>query len=566
MITKKNSAIDFLTSHLSRKYILLVILAIACCVRLFRLGSVPASLYWEEVALGYDAYSIARTGKDHHGNSYPLVAFPSFGDYKPSGYFYAVVPFVATLGPNEWAVRLPSALAGIAAVFVVYAVTKELLDERTALTASVVLAIQPWHIQFSRGGWEVNFALFLLLIGTWLLIRARQKPYVLIGSVFFYAASMYTYHAARLFAPLVAAFGGVVLLYLWYRDAGKNIWRISRTQWSFVGVSIFFGVLIVFPLLSNLRSEAVSSRFSQTSIFSDLDPILRSNGAKERCGDTGLCKLLHHRYRYFGQVALQQWSAHFSAQFLFVRGDGNLRHGTGVSGLLYPIESAFILISLFVFLSKGAKSYLRSRPIEKRSKILFLAFIWIALAAVAPALVTPAPHALRFLFAAPAFAVLTAVGIDFILHSTKKYRIIIAFVCIGSYLFCTTRYLSWYYTGYAVQSAADWQYGYKELYDGLAQYKKEGEQVYISRTQGRPAMYYLFYSAYDPALLQKLEPDIPKDQLELLQVEDYHFVDGVPNGPGLFATGLDQQDPNSEFIGYIRRPDWSVVWSVWRRE
>src|SRR5687768_9057768 len=91
-----------------------VILLLAFFLRVYNITQ--QTPYWEEVALGYDAYSILKTGKDHHGNSWPIVAFESFGDWKPSFYFYAIVPFVQLFGLNLLAVRMPSVLSGIAIV------------------------------------------------------------------------------------------------------------------------------------------------------------------------------------------------------------------------------------------------------------------------------------------------------------------------------------------------------------------------------------------------------------------------------------------------------------------
>ncbi|MBU1967161.1 hypothetical protein KKH50_02615, partial [Patescibacteria group bacterium] len=93
-----------------------LILVLATGLRLYGITKFPPSLYWEEAALGYDAFSILRTGKDHHGNPFPIVAFESFGDWKPSLYFYAIVPFIKLLGLTELAVRLPAALSGIVIV------------------------------------------------------------------------------------------------------------------------------------------------------------------------------------------------------------------------------------------------------------------------------------------------------------------------------------------------------------------------------------------------------------------------------------------------------------------
>ncbi|GAJ17589.1 unnamed protein product, partial [marine sediment metagenome] len=98
------------------KLAIVLVLGLGIFFRFYKLDSLPPSLYWEEAALGYDAYSIAQTGRDHHNNPWPLAAFESFGDWKPAGYFYALVPFVKMFGLSSWVVRLPSAISGIAII------------------------------------------------------------------------------------------------------------------------------------------------------------------------------------------------------------------------------------------------------------------------------------------------------------------------------------------------------------------------------------------------------------------------------------------------------------------
>lgn len=549
--------------------LVLIILGISAFLRLYKLDSIPPSLYWEEAALGYDAYSIAKTGKDHHGNPFPVVAFPSFGDYKPSGYFYAVVPFVSTLGLNAWSVRLPSALAGIGSVFLVYLICKELFTTRSALVAAFLFGIQPWALQFSRGGWEVNLSLLVILAGAYFLLKARKKAGYIIVAAIFLALSMYIYHAARLFAPIIGMLGGVLLL--------REFWLQKSLRRNMVPVLIAFVVafLVSSPLLVNMNTTAVSSRFTQTSIFSDILPIQKSNAAIEASGNTVFSKVFFHRYRFFAEVIIAQFFSHFSIPFLFLKGDGNLRHGTGTLGVLYPIESLGIAIALLIGIAQVSSSVFRlqiPKPAQRflsshhRTSSILLVVLWIISAAVAPSVVTPAPHALRFLFAAPAFAILASIGILHLVdRSPTKIKMLIILGVVGGYFFYTARFMSWSLLAYPVTSANDWQFGYKELFSTIEKQKKEGEKVFVSRYQGRPSMYYLFFSKFDPSSLQQMEPNLPKDQLELLQVGEYHFIDGVGNLPGLYATSPDAVPPQAEVTAVIRRPDITTVWVIWRQ-
>src|SRR3990167_8200568 len=162
-----------------KKILLLLIIILAFVLRFWKLDSYPA-LNADEAAIGYNAYSLLETGKDEHGNPWP-IHFQSFNDYKPGLYFYLVLPFVKFIGLSEWAVRIPGAALGVATVYLIYLLTKELFKdnqsritnhESPAIIASLFLAISPWHIHFSRGGWEVNVSTFFFFLCFFFFLRS----------------------------------------------------------------------------------------------------------------------------------------------------------------------------------------------------------------------------------------------------------------------------------------------------------------------------------------------------------------------------------------------------------
>ncbi|MBP9781463.1 hypothetical protein KBC89_02305, partial [Candidatus Woesebacteria bacterium] len=162
--------------HTMRVFTIATIVILAVVFRFFQLGNLPPSPYWEEVALGYDAYSILKTGKDHHGNWLPVVAFESFGDWKPGFYIYTVVPSIFIFGLNTFAIRFPSAVAGLAIVIGSGILANQLfLEKRPSKLPNeksshwlpylvmLVAAVEPWGIIFSRAAWEANLATALVL-------------------------------------------------------------------------------------------------------------------------------------------------------------------------------------------------------------------------------------------------------------------------------------------------------------------------------------------------------------------------------------------------------------------
>src|SRR5271155_5871448 len=107
-----------------------LIVLLGAFLRFYQLGINPPSLTWDEVAWGYNAYSVGIDGRDEFGHFLPYTSFISFGDYKPPVYAYLTVIPVWFFGLTELAVRFPSALFGTLTVLLTYFLVKEIFGNR----------------------------------------------------------------------------------------------------------------------------------------------------------------------------------------------------------------------------------------------------------------------------------------------------------------------------------------------------------------------------------------------------------------------------------------------------
>ena len=142
------------------------------------------------------------------------------------------------LGTGEVALRLPSALAGIATVPVVWAIGHELSGRRVAILCAALVAVNPlfvWYSQEARA-----YGLFVLLAAAAMLcfLRARREPsagrmvaFALTGSL----ALLAHYFAVFLLIPMI--------LWLAYDR------RTRRTALPAIAVLILVGVALL-PLIS----------------------------------------------------------------------------------------------------------------------------------------------------------------------------------------------------------------------------------------------------------------------------------------------------------------------------
>lgn len=531
---------------------IVLVLVLATAVRIIGLTKVPPGFYWEEVAMGYDAYSLLKTGRDHHGHPWPLVAFESYGDWKPTLYGYALIPSIAVFGLTATAVRLPAALAGISVVaslmWLVYLWQrqKRLANPQEwrwlAPVVGGVAAFSPWLVIFSRAGWEVMLATALVTTGVGCLFAASPgKPsarWWLVGAGALFILSMYAYHAARVIAPLLGLG--------WLGLFGSEFYRVEKSLIKKLKLVLPAAVVVLlglWPFYQARNSVALSHRLAETSIFSDLTPIIQSNLYQEQAGHALWARLAYHRYVFFALEIGRNFLSHLRFDFLFLSGDANPRHSIQWFGQLYHIELLALLFGLGLL-------FRRSR------RLAVWLFWWWAVALLPASITKAAPHALRTLFAAPVFMILIGVGwVNFgqwarklIVTHIPRLKHWAGFLITGgvvaAYALEFGLFAHYYGVLYPLVWGNQWQVGYPELIQTVSQLQSAQPDAlwYITREQGRPAMYYWFYTRTDPAQVQAASPNLPQDQGEALAYDQLSFVRSVAEikTPGFIASSPEQ--------------------------
>lgn len=465
------------------------IIFIAAILRFYQLGVNPPSLDWDEASIGYNAYSILKTGADEYGNKMPL-ALRSFDDYKPPLYIYLTVPSVFIFGLNEFAVRFPAAVIGVLAVIFVYFFAREVLqgfDEKKkewiALTASFFLAISPWHLQFSRAAFEGNIGICFLIASLFFFFRGMKKSrYYFLFTVFF-VLSIYSYHSFRLINPLIL----IILLVLFYKELLK--------QKIIVALSLILIIFLSLPVYLNLgNTQGTVARLSMVTIFSD--PKLQQLSAEHvllaRKNHDIVKEILYNRRLVFIPRMVSGYLDHFNFDFLFLHGDGGVQHHAYNMGMLYLWDFPFILIGIVYLL-------------KKRNKRIILLFLIFLLAPLPSAITSGTPHPVRAIAMIPAFQIFSASGFIFlVLYLQKKWNFgKIGFTGISVLLFYNAAYYLYsYYVWTPIRYGYFWQYGNKEAIQYAKQHENQYTRIIMTYAYDQPYIYYLFYNKIDPAWYQ----------------------------------------------------------------
>ncbi|HEX8353788.1 MAG TPA: glycosyltransferase family 39 protein, partial [Pyrinomonadaceae bacterium] len=191
-----------------------LLLTAAACVLAFAFYAAgvpdnPPGFYIDESSIAYNAHALAETGRDEHGEAWPLY-FRAFGDYKNPTYVYLLAAVFRLTGPGVTAARmLSAALGALAALLLGLLAARMTGGARVGAVVALSALLTPWLYESSRLVFEVAAypaACALFLLALW---RAAAKERWAVSDALALAAALalltYTYSVGRLLAPLLAA-------------------------------------------------------------------------------------------------------------------------------------------------------------------------------------------------------------------------------------------------------------------------------------------------------------------------------------------------------------------------
>lgn len=510
--------------------ILVLILSFALALRVWGIGSVPVSLFGDEVDVGYHAYSIYKTGRDYSGNILPLH-LKSLADYKTPLYAYSIIPTIAIFGISPLGVRLPAALFGVLGIYFLYLLIIVIFKNKNlALLSAFLLTVSPWHIHYSRWGFEGTLMLTLFSAGLYYFLKSLDNNKWLVLSAVFFGFTPASYHSAKIFLPLIL----VTLFVIYFK-------RIRGYSRKYLILSSIIFTLITVPFVFSTLFGGGTDRFQSTSIFQDLtlegqigaarliDALRRDPKAEIGSKATFSDQFFHNKITFFGAELIDNYLQSFSSEFLFIKGDPELTHAPKGGGEFYIFEAPFLILGLiFLFL----------RLEGRRTKFLLVSWI---LAAPIPSILTNGGghHASRLLFLLPPLVILISLGIYYSYFLLGKYKYIYAVLLIGVLCLSFIFYEHNYWNHYPWDSERWWHAGFKEAIQSTILEGNKYEKVIISGADEPPLIFFLGWSQYPPSEFQKNYP-LQKTSLEgigeVSRLDKYYFTP-IGKERGLYELG-----------------------------
>ena len=345
---------------------LALVLVLAALLRLSALERVPLGFFSDEAAVALEARSLAETGRDLHGRPWPFF-LRALDDWKAPAFIYGVAGWSRVAGDDVRAARAFAAVCGLFSILGAWLLAREVLGPGPGpLLVAGLLAVSPWHLQFSRIAWQ---AITLVLLHTWavaLLLRGtrRSSSAALCAGAALLGLVLWTYSPARLWVPLL----GLAFL-------GATVGTLRRWPWSprasALALLCFALAAAPFALAAARYAPELALRFRSESLFA------QGGGPLD---------------------VLAAWAAHLSPGFLFLQGDPIPRHSPPGVGQMLLAEAPLLLL--------GLVGLWRDRTPAAR-----LVLLWLLLAPLLGALTRDAPHATRTIALLPALQLAVARGV-----------------------------------------------------------------------------------------------------------------------------------------------------------
>lgn len=492
-----------------------LILGTLVLLRLTKLESIPPGFANDEAAITYQAYSLAKTGKDTWGEKLPILSFKDFGEHLPPFAVYAQIPSIYLFGLNEFAARLPFALSSVIAIIPLYILVKNLfLKKEIAFITCFLYAISPLSIGWSRFVYEGNFGMLFYLTGIMFYVLSKKQVNYLIPSLISFGLTFTTYHIYYFVTPLT-----MVLLFF---PMLKNL--IIKNRKLFIKL-LLIGLVIGTYYILVVASGAGRERFRQVSIFSKQSLIDDINIKRSHCNQNlpnPVCKLFFNKGTVFFTEYSFNYLSHFSPAYLAINGTFLRGAILPIHGLMYPFELAFFYLGvIYLAIRKNFASY--------------VLLAWLALYPAANSF-TGLGEISRITHVIPLLPTITGFGIYTLYLFIKKIKHskIVLTLAAAIAVFNIFSFLINYFYVFPYTNSKNGSYAYVQLFKQLKNINPKQERVFVTRDYlgAAPEFQVRIFMPLDPLAFQ----DTNRNEYNVKKPENYIDYRRIDN----FYFGIDE--------------------------
>lgn len=432
--------------------IIVLIMLVGMSIRLVNIGGMPNALNCDEASEGYEAYSIWKYGIDRNGNHLP-VFLKSWGSGQNILLAWMMIPFIAMLGLNTIAIRLPMAILSCVTLVLFYFLLKKITNKKVAIIGLAFLAICPWNIEKSRWALESNVFPDIILIATYLLVVGLndKNKFCYWISFIVYGLSVYAYGTSYMFLPLFLI---ALLITLVIK---------KEIRWKKALGSLIVSTIVALPIILYVAIGVFD--LPQINLPFMTIPKLTVNRYNEITSNSSNNFVKTCFFNFCGALKV-----------LLFGNDGLDFNSIKPYGLFYPFSILFTFIGAWRFLKE-----------DSDIKYNYIFNIWLIVSLLLFFFVEPNINRINIIMFP--MIIYTSIGIAFICEKSKTIVIILSITYAIFFILFVRAYFKQNYKNYFT-----FDIGLKEVIEYA---DSKDENVVITNRLKEPYIYVLFYTKYD---------------------------------------------------------------------
>ncbi len=460
----------------------------------------------DDVSFGYNAYSIATTGRDEYGTAAP-TRFKAFGENKLPALIYLAAPVTKLLGTTDLAIRLPLHFVGVLFPILMFALSLQLFKNKNiALITAFLTSVSSWIQITTRHANEAPLATFFIVCALLAFLKyfdSKKLSFFIIFSVF-NGLSLFTYHLGKLIQPF---FLGWVFFYTFFQKPNnKHGWK---------KIFIIFLLPILFFVYTEYKNP--SNRIGNLVFYQNEG--FKQNIQQKRTENNN--PVFYNVATEAVHVLAKNYFTYLSPYYLSFVGDENPRFWYAEMGPITPVEYLFILIGLY-FLFRNDHRY---------KYFLLTLLLWSPLSAALSWAELSMTR--NFLSIVPVLLIASYGLFSFFRSMPNKISRLFIFVAICLvFIFFRAGTWDFYFNHYAKRPLVirASECGYSELVDYIKLNYNKFDRFYITKEHGQPYMHLLYQLQFSPEKYQSQATLSEPDKYGFGQVESFDkFIFHIPN-------------------------------------
>lgn len=487
--------IDEINNKKIKKVIFIVLISIGILVRIFNFPNAISEMNCDEIMTVINAKSIAETGLDINGISFP-VYLQGWGGQSVMLLYLMAFSF-KIFKYSLLSARLPMLVISVISMFVFYDFIKKITkNEKIALIGLSILVICPWHLLQSIWALDCNMFPHFLLIAidlfyTGIIKNNKKMIYI---SMIFYAITIYCYGVAIYFVP---TFLLILCIYLL-----KNKMITYKDVIICVLVFLFFAIPIILMFAINFLHID-----TQIKIFNITIPYYRNLSRTQDMiffTDNKISQLLKNIISTIYVIFIQEDRAEWNSSKIF--------------GTTYHITLIFVIISIISIL-KYRKCDNKKSNVEK-----FLVLTWLTVSILTSFIINQA-NINRLNSIWYILLLLAADGIYFV-YEKIRYKNIFAICCISIYIILFSSYNIYFYSYYArtINTSGCFSEGFYKVLNQVKKINKNKVFYDNTKDDGNLKLYVEFNHNENKEYIAIMNEDELKYKLENIENDEILII------------------------------------------